>query len=337
MQDQLTYADLAGRRRLRRYVIAAVLILGFITVLFGWVGWQRVRARTRGMPPETDIDGEFAGLVATPENVTPTSMPEAASCPTNPEAWDLLEVYPGDNYKRIEPNCVYAGLSRAVAWHLLERIGYTKLEAAEQLGLPGIPWEPAQSITGLTNTKGPMVIPLDMEWAPHPSFRTWVVGAEGYPALSYSLRGCYRTRSIVGNQAESWSRYPVICVLAYDRDPGWTVTELGEQRFSVDLTAELPLRRFVLFGYAGESWVLLGEPRDRQIAIEEPSSAFQERAQVTERYGAVPWDAAWLETTFGLTMRPLPEAWPRFGADPTTIQAIVNELDKALQEFGVSP
>jgi len=163
------------------------------------------------------------------------------------------------------------------------------------------------------------------------------VDAEGQPALAYSLRGCYRTRTIVGNEAESWGLYPVICVLAYDRDPGWTVTELGEQHFSVDLTAELPLRRLVLFGYSSERWVLLGEPRDQQIAIEEVSSAFQEREQVTERYGTVPWDAAWLEATFNLTMRPLPGDWPHFGADPDAIQAIVNELDEALQAFGGLP
>jgi len=337
MQDHLTYADLAGRRRLRRYVIAAVIILGVIVAIFGWSGWQRVRARTWGGASETVINDELAEFVAVPENITIPSTPEAVDCPTNPESWDLLEVYPGDNYKRIEPNCVYEGLSKAVAWHLLERIGYTKLEAAEQLGLPEIPWEPAQSITGLTNTKGPMAIPLDMEWAAHPSFRTWVVDAEGYPALSYSLRGCYRTRSIVGNQAESWGRYPVICVVAYDRNPGWTVTELGELRFSVDLIAELPLRRVVLFGYASKGWVMLGEPRDRQITIEEPSAAFRERAQVTERYGTVPWDVAWLEATFGLTRYPLPEEWQRLGTDPDTIQTIANELDRSLQEFGGLP
>jgi len=334
MQDQLTYADLAGRRRLRRYVIAAVFILGLIAVLFGWSGWQRVRARTREVPAETVIEDEFAGFVTAPENITIPATPEAVDCPTYPGAWDLLEVYPGDNYQRIEPNCVYEGLSQAVAWHMLERLGYTKREAAEQLRLPEIPWEPAQAITGLTNTKGPLVIPLDMEWAPHPSFRTWVVGADGFPALAYSLRGCYRTRSIVGNQAESWSRYPVICVLAYDRDPGWTVTELGELRFSVDLTAALPLRRLVLFGYAGERWVLLGSPRDRQITLEDPSAAFQERVQVTERYGTIPWDMAWLEATFNLSMHPLPDEWQRLGTDPDTIQMIANELEQAWQEFG---
>ena len=336
MQDQITYADLAGRRRLRRYVLVAALMVLFIGLLFGWSGWQRARARIAGTPSEIVVNGELTDLIAGSKSVAAPPRLEDQGCPIDPESWTLLDVYPGDNYKRIEPSCVYEGLSRTVAWHLLERLGYTKLEAAEQLDFTEVPWEPAQSIKGLTNTKGPMVIPLDMEWAPHPAFRTWVVDAEGQPALTYSLRGCYRTRAIVGHKAESWGRYPVICVLAYDRDPGWTVTELGEQRFSVDLTSVLPLRRLILFGYSGEKWVLLGAPSGRQIAIEEPSTAGEERERVTARYGAIPWDVVWLEATFGLTMHPLPENWQHLGADPDVIQAITTQLDEALQAFGDS-
>jgi len=337
MQDQLTYADLVGRRRYRRYVFAAALILFFIGLLIGWSRWQRVRTRTPGATLVAAINGGTTGLVVGSEKVTATAMPDIEGCPVDPKVWMLLDVYPGDNYKRIEPNCVYDGLSTAVAWHMLERLGYTKLEAAIQLGFPDIPWQPTQSLTALTHTKGPMTISLEMEWAPHPAFRTWVVDAEGRPALAYSLRGCYRTRTIVGNAVESWGRYPVLCVLAYDRDPGWTVTELGEQRFSVDLTAELPQRRFVIFGYSNTRWVLLGEPRGQQIAIEEPPIAAQERERVTARYGAVPWDAAWLDETFDLTQRPIPDGWQHFGADSDAIQAIANQLDSALEELGGSP
>jgi hypothetical protein len=98
----------------------------------------------------------------------------------------------------------------------------------------------------------------------------------------------------------------VICVLAYDREPGWSVNELGDQHFSVDLTSALPLRRFVLFGYSGETWALLGEPSDQQIAIEAPGLAGQEREQAAARYGAILWDAAWLEATFGACQTGLP-------------------------------
>jgi hypothetical protein len=308
-----------------------------IGLLFGWSGWQRARARIAGSPSKGIAGGESTDRITGPESMEMNPIQEAAGCPVDPESWALLEVYLGDNYKRIEPNCVYESLSKAVAWHMLERLGYSKLAAAEQLGLTEVPWEPSPAIKGLTNTKGPLVIPLEMEWAPHPAFRTWVVDAEGQPALAYSLRGCYRTRTIVGNQVESWNRYPVICVFAYDREPGWTVVELGEQRFSVDLTTELPQRQFVLFGYSNERWVLLGEPNGWQIAIEEPATAGEERERVAARYGAIPWDAVWLEATFGLTMHPLPENWQGFGADSAVIQAITTQLDEPLQALGDSP
>ena len=334
MRDHLTYATLAGHRRWRRYVIAAASILVVISLLFGWAGWQRVQAWAESSKSEATPNDEGAWLAPHSRSEKATSTPQAGNCLTDPESWVLLDVYPGDNYKRMEPACVNEGLARTVAWHMLARSGYTKREAAELLGFRALPWQPTQSIKGLTNMKGPMVIPLDMEWAPHPTYRTWAVDADGQPALAYSLRGCYRTRSIVGSEVEAWGPNPVICVLAYDREPGWMVNELGEQRFTIDLTTARPQRQFVLFGYSGETWVLLGEPSDWQMAIEVPSAVWQEREGVTARYGTVPWDAAWLEATFGLGMYPMSDGWRSFGADPDAIQAIATELDEALQEVG---
>jgi hypothetical protein len=338
IRDHLTYTDLAGRRRPRRYVLAAALVLGLLSLLAGWSLLGRAQAQ-RAMSPGLAA-GEAGGAMrrtAEPEGATATATPDAAGCPADPERWRLVDVYRGDNYKRVEPACVYDGLAKAVAWQLLERLGYSKPEAAEQLGFNELPWQPAQTITGLTNTRGPLTIRLELEWAPHPAYRTWVVDAEGQPALAFSLRGCYRTRRIVGNEVETWGRYPVVCVVAYDRDPGWVVSELGAHRFSVDLTAAPPVRRFAFYGYQDGGWVLLGEPQDQQVAIEDPAVVDQERERVAARYGAVPWDAAWLAATFGVSMRRLPDGWQRFGADPAAIQGIAAALDAALKDVEVSP
>jgi hypothetical protein len=220
---------------------------------------------------------------------------------------------------------------------MLVRWGYTKPEAAELLGFEKLPWQPVPAIKGLTQTKGPLKIPLAMDWAPHPEYRTWRVEAEAQSALAYSLRGCYRARTIVGNRVDPWGSYPVICVVAYDRNPGWAVSVLGEQRFSVDLTTAPLQRRFVFFGYADETWVLLGEARAWQKNITEIPASGKERADVTARYGTVPWDAVWLQTTFGLEIHPLPDGWQAFGANPEAIQAIADELDRACGIFGGSP
>jgi hypothetical protein len=337
MRDHLTYATLAGRRRWRRYLRAAALILVVMSVLFGWAGWQRVQAWMAHAKSETAPTDEDIWLAASSSPNKAASTPSSEKCPTDPGSWGLFDVYPDDNYKRIEPACVYQELARTVAWHMLERFGYTKSEAAELLGFSVLPWQPSQSIKGLTNTQGPMLIPVDMEWAPHPVYRTWLVDADGQPALAYSLRGCYRARTVVGSSVESWGAYPVICVVAYDRIPGWTVNELGKHRFAVDLTTASTQRRFVLFGYLNEAWVLLGEASDWQKVIQDPSAAGGERDDVTARYNTIPWDATWLKAAFGYEMRPLPDGWRKLGADLDAIETIVDELDQALWEFGGVP
>ena len=346
LRDHLTYPDLAGKRKLRRYVLAALLLIGLVLALFGWAQLQRsqVRAEVFATPrPVSEVEVQPVALSS------PTARPEptpVAGCPENPEEWEFVDVFPGDNYKRIEPACVYESLAKTVAWHILEFMGYTKPEAAELLGfvdgngvsagnsVSALPWQPTHEITGLTNTRGPMTILLTRDWAAHPDYFHWTVDADGHPGVVYSLHGCYRARTITGNQVEYWGTYPVICVVALDRAPGWVVHVLNvrmdtsETRFTVDMTGQAPLRRFLLFGYTGASWVLLGEHQDQQVFLEDAGDISQEREQVTGRYGTVPWDAAWLEATFGLTMRSLPAGWQTFGADPNAIQAIADELEQ---------
>ena len=353
LRDHLTYPDLAGKRKLRRYVFAALLLSVLVLALFGWAQFQRSQARAEVFAtphPVSEIEVQPVVRSSPTATLDPTPM---SGCPENPEAWTFLDVFPRDNYKRIEPPCVYEGLAETVAWHMLEFMGYSKPEAAALLELEdgngvsagdavsagnsvsALPWRPIDEITGLTNTRGPVQLLLTRDWPPHPDYQQWTIDAEGQPGVVYSLRGCYRARAITGNQVESWGAYPVICVVALDRTSGWVVHVLGvrmgtsDHHFTVDMTGQAPLRRFLLFGYTGTGWVLLGEHQDQQVFLEEAGDISQEREQVTERYGAVPWDAEWLSATFGLTMRPLPEGWQTFGADPNAIQAIAEALEQA--------
>jgi hypothetical protein len=52
-----------------------------------------------------------------------------------------------------------------------------------------------------------------------------------------------------------------------------------------------------------------------------------ERQRVSDRLGADPWDAAWLFTTYGLSMETLPSDWRMFGMDEAVVQAIGLELN----------
>jgi hypothetical protein len=316
MRDFVTYEALAERRPVRRYVVVGGVLIFGLALLLGWVGWLRMQTSSAQAARSSPSAAAEASLMS-PVNLSVESIPPAA-CPMDPASWTLQPVFPGDRSQRLGPDCVVAGLERVVAWHLLARLGYTKPEAAARLGFETLPWEPQSVIQGVP------AIPLAVDWAPHPSFRTWTLDAHGEPGLVYSLRGCWRTELI----------YPVVCLTAFDRAPGWVVHELADRRFTVDLTDSPPQRKFAAFGYTGRDWVLLGEPRGWQIILDHPDSAHDERIQAAAWYGTVPWDAAWLAETFNLDMQPLPAGWESFGAEPAAVQAITEALDQALLETG---
>jgi hypothetical protein len=116
----------------------------------------------------------------------------------------------------------------------------------------------------------------------------------------------------------------------------WAVLELGSHRYT---TESLPTRRFFMYGYIGDGqWVSIGYQKDPFVEIRLPESGVpavlsltmglneivQDRKFIVRLHGLVPWDAAWLEETFGLTMRPLPVNWPNLN-DLSEYQAIQDE------------
>lgn len=325
-RDPLTYPDLAGRRKLRGYVLAALVILMLVAGILALGKSQQAGVQAVLEATSRPVSQAVQAVSPTPIPV-PTSSPTPEGCPDDSAQWVFQNVFPGDNYKRIEPSCVYDNLAKTVAWHMLERLGYTKPEANQRLGFANLPWQPGATLTGLTNTQGPMPIYLTMEWAPHPDYHYWTLDAEGNPGLVYSLRGCYRTRDFLGNEAEFWDTRHVHCVVAVDYTPGWVVNQLGEDIYAANWSVQPPTRAFVMFGYTDAgTWVLLGELQGQQVSLENAGHLPGEQESTAARYGAQVWDAQWLEDTFGLTMHPLPENWQTF-TDPAGIQAISNALN----------
>jgi hypothetical protein len=332
LRDHLTYPDLAGTRKLRRYVLAALLLLVLVMALFGWARLQRsqVRAEVFATPrPVSEVEVQpvaLPSLTATPE---PTPM---AGCPTDPEEWTFLDAFPGDNYKRIEPGCVYESLAKTVAWHMLERIGYSKPEATEMLGFDGIPYRRIETIQGLTSLKGPLDLAVTMEWGPHPDYRYWTLDENGNPGMAYALQGCYRAHTVVGNRVESWGSYPVHCVVAVDYSPGWTVHELGEYRYTANWADQPGARVFVLFAYTSEGqWVLVGELADLYVSHDQIGADLAgDREAAAARHGVMVWDANWLFTTYGFAPYPLQEGWQAM-TDPAALQPMGEELNQYVE------
>jgi len=367
--DSLTYRDLAGRRRVRRYVLAAAgifILLGAI-VYWGWRQRQSLLALGAGTPIVTSVAGQpseaspastdsgVALLETQPSpTIAPTTEPSTAvpsaqpstpeTCPEDPSAWDLLDIARNDNFKRIAPPCVYDGLARTVAWDLLRVMGYSATEAADMMDFVDLPLQPAPKIIGMTNTRGPMNIDLEIadeevnKQLRHPEFRTWIVDQVGNPGMTFTLRGCYRTETLNGNHVESWGvKYPVVCVVSVDQME-WAILELGSYRYTFRLGG---VRQFSMYGYAGEGlWVEIGYQKAPVVEIRLPESSYpavlpltmelqqvvQDRKFISGQQGLLPWDAAWLEGTFGLSMRPLPENWQSYN-DQTELQAIQEEAN----------
>ena len=364
----LVYRDLAGRPRLRRYVLAAIAIFALISGIVFW-GWrQRGQLLALGVSTPTVVipvgqlledfstptaaevilaEAQPSSMTTLPAELSSTGIPPTQSmilgaCPLDPQEWEFLEIAQKDNFKRIVPPCVYDGLARTVAWDLLRVLGYSTPEAAEVLGFTSFPWHPVPEITGMTNTRGPMPIalanpnPEEIKQAGHPDFHAWIVDQDGKPGVTFTLRGCYRTETIKGDDVTSWGvAYPVVCIVTMDQSE-WAVLELGPYHYAA---GSLPTRRFFMYGYAGDGlWVSIGSQREPFVEIRSPESIqptvlpltmdlgeiVQDRKFISSLHGLAPWDAAWLEAAFGLAMRPLPENWQSTG-DPSEYQAIQDE------------
>lgn len=312
-----TFQDLSGRRKLRRYVIASLAILLFL-LLFASLGLQDRRANI-----PAGITGQPALVAARVTQASPTALPPEATgaaigaCPQNPDAWTFLEVFPGDHYRRIEPACVHEGIERVIAWMLAGRLGYSKPEAAGLLGFEELPEEFRTGIMAYSNLQGPVERELLAGWPPHPDFFFWQLDREGGPSAAFSLRGCYRLQD------------EVHCVLALDRAPGSAVSVLGDVRVASH-GGHLPASRaFYLLVYREDlGWQLIGQLADATVEVPGPAVLVSDREQVTARLGTEPWDAAWLFSRFGISMKPLPSDWRLLDFDQEAARQIADELNR---------
>ena len=349
--NDLTYADLGGKRRLRRYVVAALVIAAALAVIWVVAQLQRQqvaavidatpRSLAEVLPSWTPVSAAVSEAALT-EPPTPVSkaapMPVTPTpCPTDPADWTLADIAPDDNFKRIVPGCVYDGLARTAAWALAAySMGYSGAEAAEALGFDRMPLRAVAngtSVIGMTNTMGPMPITVSYP-PPHPDLRTWVLDLGLQPAVTFTLRGCFRTYTITGNERQDWGvEYPVICVLARDDEGAWAVSELNGNWFTAGNGIDHASRRtFTLFGYAGDgNWYWIGIQKDPQVDLQTVEMQ-NDRQLITARHGITPWDADWAAATFGLATQPLPENWQSF-TDQVNIQPILDEINAAFQTF----
>lgn len=306
--DLLTYTTLDGKRKLRRYVVFALGILICIALIFAYGQWTQAQAmadiQATAIPVQVTI---VPTLTVPPTLVPPTDTVE--TCPSDTSQWELVDVRANDNMKKISPSCVYDELGRTVAWALMSYQGYTEMEINQALKFDHSPLAYPGSLNVMTNTKGPVNVALYGRPS-NPAFSEWFVSADGQPAVVFSLRGCFRTQTVVGNDVQSWgSDYPVICELGEDRINAYGFMSLAGDSYTDGTSGSG--RQFSLFGYDGKGWVWLGEKSDLYIKTK-PESVLKEIQFYSTPYGAPIWDSKWLADNYGVAPKTLPENWLSF-------------------------
>lgn len=322
--DGISFRDLAGKRQPRTFAILSALILLMLLSVFAisWMERNSMMVEVLATPQPIAATPEATDLPAT---ATRPVQQADEGCPRDPSDWSLVDVFISQNYKLIQPACVYDGLERSVSWALAIRQGYSRQEAARLLGFEEIPMRPLEKITALGNSGKPQEMSLNFPPS-HPDLSEWRVDAEGNPAVSYGLRGCFRTSQMVGNQVEIWGGdYAVICVVVEDAEGQYTVYALNGYLYSAPAS---PTRSYLLFGYAGDDlWVLIGTRESPRLTIDDPEKFANDRLTIATLYDSRPWEAGWLADRHKLFPLPLPESW-QTADDEADMQAILAELNR---------
>ncbi|MDP1624694.1 MAG: hypothetical protein Q8L64_02885 [bacterium] len=324
--DGLTYKDLAGKRQPRAYTVMTGLILLLLLMAGGMAGLNRylLMSRVQATPVSVSLTTQATETIETDQPAT-TQPNDAIStgCPTDSADWSLTPSYISENYKVVQPACVYQGLENTIAWALAVREGYSRAEATQQLGLTEMPMRQMKTVPIPANANGLATVPVSFI-PPNPDFTEWRLNENGEAAVTYALRGCFRTSTVVGNRLEIWGGdYPVICIVMEDAENTHIVYSLNGHTYTSTAT---PTRSFLLFGYLSDGyWVWLGTQDDPKLEITDPQANADERLTIATLFDSYPWDAKWLLNTHHLLMQPPPENWQTM-TDENEKQAILNGL-----------
>ena len=323
--DGLTYKDLSGHRQPRAYTVLSGLILFILLIAVGAAALNRylLMSSVKAAPISISLSTQVPETIETIQS--PTTQPTGdlfIDCPVNAGEWSLTPTYVSQNYQVIQPACVYMGLEKTIAWALAVREGYSRVEATELLGFDQMPIKQLERVT-IPTDKGLSDVPVSFIPS-DPDFTEWRLNANDKPAVTYALRGCYRTSSIIGNHVEQWGNdYSVICIVVEDAENTHIVYSSNDHFYTATAT---PMRSFLFFGYGAEqSWEWIGTQETPKIEITDPASTANEREVVALMYDSQPWDAKWLIDHYRLMMKTLPENWQSM-TDEKEKQAILNGL-----------
>ena len=336
MKNNFSYRGADGKRKLRAWVIAALAILGLLVIVGGYSVYAAgVRQAQIQATPRPITDLPTFTPTAVPPTAAPTSSDASANCPSDSANWNLVDVWDNNNYKRIDPPCVYLGLSKPIAWLLAAQgAGWTNQDAVNKLAFKYGPYDNQQGVMDfLPSQAGSKPFSITMNWSPlHKDFQVWSVVNNSVVSDTFVLAGCYRTYDLVGNQKQYWSSqytsssYTVICEVVQDWPAGWAVNELDGNVYSKQNKSGG--RTPAYFAYDNQpqvhTWYYLGNDKTIDISATDMSTT---QADAQQLFNSPVWDLAWLQKTYGMDPLPLPADWQNHTsqADQDAILAILNK------------
>jgi hypothetical protein len=324
--DLFTYITLGGQRKLKMYVKFTLGILVTISLIFTYSQWTQAQSMAEIQATAIPIQGtKVPTMEVSPTEIRATDTATVESCPSDPAQWELQDVKPGDNLKKISPSCVYDGLGRTVAWAIMVNMGYLPGDANQKLGFSQSPAVNPGKLNIMTNTKGPLEISLSAQ-PTDAQYTQWVVNANAQSGIVFALRGCFRTQTITGDKADNWGNgYFVICEVGQDYVNTYLLMSHSGDYFTEGQAGSV--RLFSMFGYDGKQWFWLGQKQDLDVQTD-PETVTNEIKFYSTPYGAPIWDSQWLLRTYNIQLKPLPANWLSY-TEATSRDNILKKLNSS--------
>jgi hypothetical protein len=335
MNNNFSYPSADGKRKLRAWVNAALVIFGVLLVVGVYSVYAAgVRQAQIQATPRPITDLPTFTPTAVPPTIAATPTGAAANCPTDSANWNLVDVWDNNNYKRIDPPCAYLGLNKPIAWLLAAQgAGWANQDAVNKLAFTDVPFDYSQNVGDFLPVQGRKPIAIQLSWFPiQKDFQDWYVVNNSVVSDMFFLSGCYRTYDLVGNQKQYWSSqyapsgYTVICEVAQDRLAGWDISQLAGNLYSKQIAARK--RTLAYFAYNNDpqdhAWYYLGNGKTVDLSLADMSNT---QASMQQLLNSPLWDLTWLQKTYRMVPLPLPSDWQKHTsqADQDAILAILNK------------
>lgn len=275
---------------------------------------------------------------AVPEAPKPTPrevfLARLAACEKDASKWVLRQLVAADTpiqavlaaqgqlYGLPSP-CQYDLLGREVAFLMLREMGYSADEAHQILGIDRFYYRrTGTNSRRLVADLGPTTRNLSGRLGMETELLSWLLTPDGGYARVYVLWGCYS-----GQGPDRANEFAYECLVRQLSLPRSAYFKFGE------VTMRSPggavVEHLLLFGYRGDGrWEYVGHFQT-EAGIADPDRVRKVYEEVARAHGTGVWDGAWLEATFGVRPKPLPEGAENWPSDQAAIQRMVDLVGRA--------